>query len=461
MSYLKKNLTVGDNRITGYFPARTSLAKEGDFDWEIAKASVIRNLYRRRVLTTIFRSFTGSQEEREDHVVKIFRDKCRNDFSESLDDNELWPHIDAMFFRNKNYEQLAAEALLFKLTSLNQNSPQHRLADMFSGIMGGFSLKESPNESNNFIEEQILKSLRSNELLESIPDGSNNISKGINEKPYLPFLSRYFKLDIQFIANHPKYFIEQLEAFLKLYAYIYTAQLALNIKGFRNEPTARPLYFILDHETASRERTDLTIYGHKAVQNHLQYIFPYLSMSESMQAPDRDKNIHRVPLWTLAQSLTEHDVDSLIEYAERFSKDRHEGNEFSFNYDKSNRDPLFWLEVLLNESVSQFGKRKKRHAARDKFIKTTENELCSDFVKSRGQVGNVLVMNQDYISLITNFCIGNNKKLRFGELLIEWQRRGIYFDKQSQKELLRFYERIGNIERMSDSGDAVYVFKTI
>ena len=39
--------------------------------------------------------------------------------------------------------------------------------------------------------------------------------------------------------------------------------------------------------------------------------------------------------------------------------------------------------------------------------------------------------------------------------------RGIYFDKQSQAEIVQSYERIGNVERMSDSGDAVYVRKTV
>nr|WP_246386640.1 DNA phosphorothioation-dependent restriction protein DptG [Litorivivens lipolytica] len=458
---MKKNLTVGDNRITGYFPARTSLPKDGDFDWDIAKASIVKNLYRKKISDKLFKSFTGSMEEKEEYAIQAFRKICREDFIEALDDDGLWSHIDAMFFTKKNYEGLAPEALLFKLTALSQSSPQNRLADMFSGIMRGFCLKDIPSESNNFIEEKVLNSLRSDEIMENIQDGSKTLSRGINEKPYLPYITKYFTQDVSFLASHPKYFLAQLEPFLKFYAYIYTAQLALNIKNFREEPRARPLYFILDHETASKERTDLVTYGHRAVQDNLQYIFPYLSMSESLQEPSKENNVERVPLWILARNLSEKDTESLIEYAENFSRDRYEGTDFKFKYDKSNKDPHYWLESLLHESVSQFGRRRKRHAAREKFIKTTENELCRDFVKSRGQIGNVLVLNQDYISLITNISIGSKKKLRFGELLEEWKNRGIFFDKQSQKELLKFFERIGNVERMSDSGDAVYVFKTI
>ena len=73
----------------------------------------------------------------------------------------------------------------------------------------------------------------------------------------------------------------------------------------------------------------------------------------------------------------------------------------------------------------------------------------------------MLVFNQDYLILLTNLAIGEEDKLRFHELIKAFESRGVFFDKQSQQVLIEFYERIGNVERMSDSGDAVYVSKTI
>jgi DNA phosphorothioation-dependent restriction protein DptG len=70
-------------------------------------------------------------------------------------------------------------------------------------------------------------------------------------------------------------------------------------------------------------------------------------------------------------------------------------------------------------------------------------------------------MNQDYLTLLTNLAIGENQRLRFSDLLKEFEARGVYFDKKTQQALIKFYERVGNVERMSDSGDAVYVRKTI
>ena len=63
--------------------------------------------------------------------------------------------------------------------------------------------------------------------------------------------------------------------------------------------------------------------------------------------------------------------------------------------------------------------------------------------------------------LLTNLVIGSREKLRLYEVLKELELRGIFFDKESQKALVEFYERLGNVEKMSDSGDAIYVKKTI
>ncbi len=87
--------------------------------------------------------------------------------------------------------------------------------------------------------------------------------------------------------------------------------------------------------------------------------------------------------------------------------------------------------------------------------------MCGHFIQGRGRSGKVLVFNQDYLLLLTNIVIGKRDRLRLHELVMEFQSRGVFFDKQTQKVLVNFYERIGNVERMSDSGDAVYVRKTV
>lgn len=459
MSIIKSELKPSSNVLNSYFPARTNV-KEGDFDWHVAKAVVVRNLYRKD-LNSKLKKISVESSLKESAVLDAFMSHCKESFLEKIDDEVLWDYVKEMYFDDGAIYKISPETLLFKLAPLTASSSQHNLANMFSSMMHGYGLKKITDTVSNFLETHIVSSLRSDAILEDFEAGTRLLSKGINEDPYLPFLSECFNSDLNFLASRPKYFLEQLENLLRLYGYLYTAQLALNIRNLEQEPSSKPLYFIMENEAASRERPELVRNGHQSVQRFLAYIFPYLSMSESLQDTDKESNQHRVPLWKLVRKLSPEDTDKLKEYAEAFAKNRHDGEDFEFPYDLTNDAPRYWLECLLNESVKQFDKKKSRAAANDKFVKTTESELCSEFVKARGQVGKVLVMNQDYISLITNLAIGSSEKLRFHELLESFKLRGIYFDRQSQKSLVQFYERVGNVERMSDSGDAVYVRKTV
>ncbi|MEH6550632.1 MAG: DNA phosphorothioation-dependent restriction protein DptG [Pseudomonadales bacterium] len=458
MSILKKDLKVkGTNNLSSYFPIRTR-SSEGAFDWDVAQGIVVRNIYQKEIKRSV--RDAKNVEDKLAHSLNCFRDVCRCDFDDRLDEPALWEYIDEMYFSGDAVFRVAPESLLFKLSGLTSRSPKHRLGDMFSSLMQAFYVEKPARMKRNFLERQVVDSLRSDKIL--VEYGGRRTATGLNEKPFLPYLTSYFQQDLSFLTSHPRYLIDNLEELLKLYAYLYTAQLALNINGWRSEPDSKPLYFIMENETASKERSDLVKNGHQMVAKQFKYLFPYLTVSESLQAPDVEAHEHYLPLWELASKLTESDAPALKSYARNFAENRNQDGEYQFPYVEDNEDPLYWLEIILETSLRQFDKGKTRASAQSKFIGFTELELCSAFVKPRGQTGNVLVMNQDYLMLLTNLAIGErNEKLRFHELLDEFQARGVYFDKLSQKSLIRFYERVGNVERMSDSGDAVYVRKTV
>ena len=94
-------------------------------------------------------------------------------------------------------------------------------------------------------------------------------------------------------------------------------------------------------------------------------------------------------------------------------------------------------------------------------IKDIKNIVLKPFVQTRGRAGSIFVLNQEYLLLLTNLVIGEKEQLRLYELIIGFNKRGIFFDRESYKDLVIFYERLGNVEKLSDSGDAIYVKKTI
>lgn len=441
MSGIIKDIKLSSsNSLNGYFPVRTN-NNDDAFDWDVAQAFLIRGLY----LTDIkVKSFTE------------FKDQCQRDFESKLDDTGLWAYIERMYLNDDEYFKISPEFLLFHLVDITANSAKKRLGDLFISLLQNSNVGKQQDINRNFLEQQVVTSL-SETLIEY--KGKEGF-QGNHEEPYLPFLSQIFQKDVHFLAERPKYMVATLKDLLKLYGYLYTAQMALNLTGLTSEPCSKPLYFIMESETASQERVDLKKHGHQKVAPLLNNIFPYLTMSECLQNINISTGERRKPLWKLAQELTDEDTPKLIKYAEDFAKDRFESEEYVFPEGKKG-DVVDCLRELLGLAVKQFDRGRSRSSAQGKFIRATEVELCSNFVRSRGKTGKVLVINQDYLMLLTNVAIGSKDKLRFHELLDEFKARGVYFDKKTQLCLIQFYERVGNVERMSDSGDAVYVRKTV
>lgn len=422
------------NTLNSYFPVRTK-DRAGVFDWETVIGFVIKLIYRKELLID---------------DIEEFKINCEKSFNEKLDNTEFVKYLDKMYFSGNNLFNIAPELLLFKAKKVKGNTPNARLGEMFASILQDTFINKETVAQHNFLEKIII-----DELQKNIKNNDRLVSskKIINEDPYLPFISNVFGNDLLFLSKHPKYFLGTLSQFLKLYAYLYTAQLALNISSWREgEPSPKPLYFILDTETASAERIHIRDDGYQRVHNALFKIFPFLSMSESLQ-PAKEK---KVPIWRLSSSLSNSDINILSNYAQAFKEER--GLAVTIPNVSSSDDAL---DVLLNLGKEQFTRGQSRHEINVNYVKAIETELCSHFIQSRGRAGRVLVINQDYLLLLTTISIGDSSKLRFHELLEAFKKRGVFFDKRSQQALIQFYERIGNVERMSDSGEAVYVCKTI
>ncbi|MGM0542952.1 MAG: DNA phosphorothioation-dependent restriction protein DptG, partial [Pseudomonadota bacterium] len=126
---------------------------------------------------------------------------------------------------------------------------------------------------------------------------------------YLPFLADNFAKDFQLLCQYPGYLIQNLKAFIALYNFLYSAQLALNINTWRSDPVSKPLFFILDTERASSERKQVR----RAVQELREKVadlFPVLSALEYLNQPD-SKTAHRYPLWMIREYLQERKTSDL------------------------------------------------------------------------------------------------------------------------------------------------------
>jgi len=181
-------------------------------------------------------------------------------------------------------------------------------------------------------------------------------------------------------------------------------------------------------------------------------------MNETLQNKDSVK-----PLWTLFDEIRSEDIAPLNEFGQKYVLDRNQRGIFVDQQSwLTSSDKKEVMGQLLKLSYYQFESRRGTLSGyNEPPVKGTLGSILDPFIQTRGRAGQVLTFNQDYIVLLTNVAIGDRDKLRFHELITEFEKRGVSFDKQSQQVLVEFYERMGNVERMSDSGDAVYVRKTV
>ncbi|MFQ1848719.1 DNA phosphorothioation-dependent restriction protein DptG [Aeromonas veronii] len=430
---------VDKNKLTNYWPIRN---KGNEFDWDTVTGVVLGLSLRKQVTAYEFEQF---------------KEECKARFAGKLDDPDFWQVLERAYFSNDALFHISPLFLLFKAKGKKSgqadlSAPDTRLCKLFAGLLGDFFLEDALDDKLNFVEQELLSVLQGR-----LQSGS--LVKNEDEQPYLPFLNAVFREDIRFLAAHPQYLLQALPGTLRLYAFAYCAQLALNVTDWQHEPQSKPLYFILDSEKASSERTSVKRSGYKLLAAASERVFPLLSALDVLQLPGDAK---KRPLWQVYRDATEYaDQTQLLEdlnnYLQAFREkrglrpERPLTNSVAEAFEQLKE---FALEQFRDANTSRGGVNKK-------YVKELEEKLLSDFIQARGAAGRTLVLNQDQLLLLTNLTIGKADKLRLHDLRKGFEQRGFYLDNQSLQQLVSFYERMGNVERMSDSGDAVYVRKTL
>jgi DNA phosphorothioation-dependent restriction protein DptG len=436
---ITKPLQVSDkNKSPNYLPVRQ---KGNEFSWASVTGSVLGNALRQGL---------------QDYSMEAFREDCLREFKELLSEPEVWAWLDHMYFSTNAVLQVSPLFLLFKAQKAaredNEDAAANlRMSDMFSGLLGDFKLEDKPNDNLHFLEQVMLDVL----VRRLRPLGGKG---GTPDQPYLPFLTEAFQRDMRFLTSRPQYLMAELTNTLKLYAFSYCSQLSLAVRDWRlGTPRPKELYFILDVEKASTERDKIRDHGYKRLWNTSKELFPVLSAGEVLQSEGPQR-----PLWQVYADAQGHeDQRALIDEFNRYN------HEFASPENRNLPTPPVAgtledaFKQFISLAIKQFDPKSGRHTVNQNYVRELEKKVFADFIQFRGRAGNVLALNQDQLLLLTNLAIGRNDKLRFFELLREFQQRGFFFDNQSQQVLIEFFERMGNVERMSDSGEAVYVRKTV
>ena len=447
---LEEEKPKDENRLKSYLPYRSKAirSKSGLFDYQLVGGKVLS-------------AFLGKSIKPR-YKLDVFRKNCSKEVASRLTDEEVLSHVEKMYFEGNAFLDVSPEFLLLHSPSKGTASSD-QLGVILSSFLEGQHSNGTLKTTANFLEKLFLKELWAH--LENAPALAN-------EEPYLPFLAKLFAHDLRFLTGNSDYMLSQFENFLELYNFLYCTQLALNIRP-SGEPSSKDLYFILDTEKASMERALVRDLGYQNLDMSSGCLFPILSLLEHLNG--LDSHARRQPLWKFAMAIEGANAieqDRVRRALQRFGRLYVEGK-FQKQYEQyrsemvkhlESNDAIEVLKGLVKCAIGQFDPGKCTTDKRNIFeayTKSLDRHVGRHFVQSRGRAGRVLVINQDFLMLLTNLAIGKKSRVGFQDLLQAFRDRGVYFDKQSQQTLIDFFERVGNVERMSDSGDAVYVRSTI
>ena len=429
------------NLVNSFLPFRQQRSNASEYDFEAIAGSVLSAALRKKI--------------KKGSSLESYKDEAISRLEKKLTDDSMHSLIHEMYFSGEapGVYKVSPEFLLFK-ESLAGSSTSKHVSQLFKNFVAGSgrAFPELCSEAN-FLELELISALQ-HDLEVYRPVSS--------ESSYLPFLSELFVEDLQFLSAHPNYLLHNIQSFFGLYAFLYSAQLALNINEWESEPKSKPLYFILDTEKASLERKDVRE-AFQWLKVKVADLFPILSMLEYLNQPQNKKAV-KYPLWqfiSYIESLSEVERGNVRKSMEIFC-DKYRDKRGLPKQEKYPSDIVSMIRVLTGTAKEIFSRRgTSQFSVNNKFVNAFEHEIAQHFIQARGRSGRVLIISQDYLLLLTNLVVGEREKMQFQELLAAFRKRGVWFDRQSEQAIIKFFERIGNIERMSDSGDAVHVRKTL
>lgn len=330
--------------------------------------------------------------------------------------------------------------------------------------IGGFLKSVLFDESLNFeIDKHYNRKINNilyNIVLDSLPELDDAKVECNEYVCQLPYVRDSFIKDFKFLINNEELYKDSLERFLSYYYMFYISQLAMKLSKFEKADLtiADPLYYTLSWESTSKNRTAYRL-GWENLKGSLFSIFSHAVVLEMLNHNDDEKQLNYIELNNIFKNLDEEEViwelDKLINSYKGQIKDV---NWTMFNYNKQSDENKVFNKVreLFNIVEYQFANstRKRAYEAyRNWFVKFYQQ----NFGKRRGQLGYNLNMTEEDIILITKLCINNNEKLKLNVLFREFEKRGIYFDRDSKTKIIQLYEKLNILEKKSDSGDAQYV----
>ncbi|WP_419883512.1 DNA phosphorothioation-dependent restriction protein DptG [Peribacillus sp. B-H-3] len=285
------------------------------------------------------------------------------------------------------------------------------------------------------------------------------------KQEYQPLLHSFTKLYqeyLLFLSKYKDYFLTSFPLLTHYYVFMYACQLIIKFEQFTEADfdKIQPLYFALEMESISKRRKAADeLEGFKFIKDHSINLFRHIHTISHLS-----HNVFNEELLKKGEKI------DFMPYSQLNKLVKQEGTEFEQLF---LRDIKQWIQDYLewsNKKVDDesqdlesamkilFNCLKAGMSAGvcDKYGKNIEDLGANIFIKSRGSIGQVLNIKHDFLLLLTAVSV-KNQRIPLNDLFVEFERRGVAFDRYSKKEIISLFDNLNILDKKSDSGDAQYV----
>lgn len=405
----------------------------------------------------IARISKGNKPELSDLNQKFIENLRKTvEVPENISDNQLL-EIFQTAFKNTKRSQLIP---YISISDSKDKKGKIQVANLLVQLLD----LENNKDWLNYLSGQNANNLYSQVLKNSLPaleiqDTNKEKFTLINANYYKSLFTEDFHIlmesgNFDFISLN----INKLFSFYYLIYIVYTGSSILD----RNENNKR-YYFAYEKEQVSRSRYAVTDGYHEVkelsadilVDIDIMHYLNVLSGNFIINNPETYSNEK-----TFAELLSLDSKELLILLQNLQSFKGIYSQTISHDYIKNNisveTDIQNQLVKEINE-LKEWLKMDESLETQKRYRKSYDEIKQLNYLKSRGSLGNVLNASQEIILLFTAIVVGNNEHLLLRRVFEGFEHHGLFFDKTSKNEIVKFYEEVNLLEKMSDSGDAQYV----
>ncbi|MCM1988834.1 DNA phosphorothioation-dependent restriction protein DptG [Oceanirhabdus seepicola] len=299
-------------------------------------------------------------------------------------------------------------------------------------------------------------------IVESLPDSNESKSRKVTYENLVPYVSDVFMDDLKYMLKKPSFYNNNIEKLLKFYYMFYVIQLSLNLNKMFDATIEKPIevYFNLDWEKASKARLSYES-GWKLVDGSLQTLFSHANCLELINHNNREEVCSYLDIKNIVNNMKiegyEESKKSFQELLDNYKNYVGDVDFSRMNFERKYDDDILNIIYELYKSINyQFINSGRKE--RQKDYCTWFVEFCKvNFLRQRGRLGYTLNLTEEYIIFLTKISLKDNEKMKLKDLFIEYEKRGVFLDRDSKAKISQLFEKLNILEKKSDSGDAQYV----